>query len=231
VAKFDWKVGMRVGEKGYPGYGTIKDVYTHCEPGGHIQDDVYVTWDDKRSQGAFSAPDETLYCVREAVLAPVQEASAPQPSAPSGVDPKAAYGATKPLLALVPAAGITLAALAAEDGSKKYGAYNYRLGHKVQVMTYANAAKRHLDAFIDGEDFTSDTGVPNLGGVIMCCCIIADTMANGFADDNRPAKGKASEIQDAGKQWKQAVAGGMDPIEAAKKYLAPAMGLKYEDQD
>lgn len=141
-----------------------------------------------------------------------------------GVDPKAKYGATKPSVAWVPAIGEIIAALAAEDGAKKYGAYNYRKGHPVEVMTYAHAAKRHLEAFIDGEDFTSDTGVPNLGGVIMCCNIILDTMANGCAVDNRPPPGKASQIQDAGKEWKKAVAAGENPVEAAKRILAPAMG-------
>lgn len=150
----------------------------------------------------------------------------PDPFRPIGMDPKAALGATKPAMGLVPAAGIILAALAAEDGAKKYGGYNYREGHPVELMTYLHAAKRHLDAFIDREDFTSDTGVPNLGGVIMCCSIVADVMALGVGVDNRPPKGRASELQDAGKAWKLAVAAGENPLEAAHRLLAPAMGLK-----
>jgi hypothetical protein len=129
-------------------------------------------------------------------------------------------------VALVPSIGLVLAALAAEDGGKKYGPYNYREGHPVEVMTYANACLRHLQAFIDGEDFTSDTGVPNLGGVIMCAAIIADIMASGVAVDNRPKPGPASKLQDAGKEWKKAVASGQDPVAAAQLILGPAMGVK-----
>lgn len=142
------------------------------------------------------------------------------------VDPKAAYGATKPSVAIIPGILEVVAALAAEDGAKKYGAYNYREGHPVEVMTYANAAKRHLQAWIDGEDFTSDTGVPNLGGVIMCVGIILDIMSTGVAVDNRPPKGRTSEMQDAGKAWKKAVDAGENPVEAAKRILGPAMGVK-----
>lgn len=151
------------------------------------------------------------------------EGNKPETPRPTGVDPKAQYGATKPSVAWVPSIGDVTAALAAEDGAKKYGAYNYRKGHPVEVMTYAHAAKRHLECFIDGEDFSSDSGVPNLAGVDMCIKIIQDTMANGYAVDNRPPPGKASEAMDAGKAWKQAVAAGENPVEASKRILGPVL--------
>jgi hypothetical protein len=170
---------------------------------------------------------DTSYWMQDESLAPLGPPSERvETSTVKGVDPKAAYGATKPSVALVPSAGLILAALAAEDGALKYGAYNYREGHPVEVMTYANALIRHAQAFIDGEDFTSDTGVPNLGGVIMCACILADIMATGVAVDNRPKPGPASKLQDAGKAWKKAVKDGQDPIEAAKAHLGPAMGVR-----
>lgn len=195
------KTGDRVRFEGREGVVTNVDECAGGPP------DIYIQWTEGGTE----------------VIARIVSRPAPEVEP---ADPKARYGATKPSLALVPAAGIVLAALAAEDGTKKYGAYNYRDGHRVEVMTYANAAKRHIDAFIDGQDFTTDTGVPNLGAVIMCCCIIADVMANGFADDNRPAKGKGAQLQDAGKEWKEAIAEGMCPQEASLKFLAPAMGLK-----
>lgn len=164
----------------------------------------------------------TLNCAKEEHLELI---SPPAPEV-KHVDPKAAYGATKPSVALVPNIAIIAAALAAEDGAVKYGPYNYREGHPVEVMTYANACLRHLQAFIDGEDFTSDTGVPNLGGVIMCAAIILDIMATGVAVDNRPKAGPASKLQDAGKAWKKAVQAGENPVEAARRILGPAMGVR-----
>jgi hypothetical protein len=149
--------------------------------------------------------------------------SAPAPQPTGGVDPKAKYGATKPSVAWVPPINSITAAFAAEDGAKKYGAYNYRRGHAVEVMTYLHAAERHLKCFIDGEDFASDSGVPNLDGVTMCVGIVQDVLANGVGVDNRPPPGKASQVLDAGKLWKQAVANGENPVLAAKRILGPVL--------
>lgn len=153
----------------------------------------------------------------------IVEDNKPETPRPAGVDPKAKYGATKPSVAWVPAIGDIVASLAAEDGARKYGAYNYRKGHPVETMTYAHAALRHIMCFIDGEDFSSDSGVPNLGGAEMCLKIIQDTMANGTAVDNRPPPGKASQVLDAAKLWKQAIADGENPVEASKRILGPVL--------
>lgn len=151
-----------------------------------------------------------------------------QPAAPSitnGQDPKAKFGATKPSYGLCSGVSDALTALAMEDGARKYGAFNFR-ENTVEVMTYAHACLRHIKAWIDREDFTSDTGVPNLGAARACLDIIMDASAAGTAVDNRPVAGGSSKVQDAAKDWKKAVAAGENPIEAAKRLLAPAMGVK-----
>lgn len=148
----------------------------------------------------------------------VTEAQAPQ-------DPKAKFGATKPSYGLISGAADALTALAMEDGARKYGAFNFRES-QVEVMTYAHACLRHVKAWIDRQDFTSDTHVPNIGAARACLDIIMDAMAAGTAIDNRPRPGGAAAVQDAAQAWKKAVAAGEDPGEAAKRLLGPAMGLK-----
>lgn len=116
------------------------------------------------------------------------------PEAAPPADPKAKFGATKPNYALIPGTALAHMALAMEDGAMKYGPSNWR-ENPVEAMTYLAANLRHTFAFIDGEDFTSDTQVHNLGAVMACCAIIIDAQEQGTLVDNRPRKGQTSEVQ------------------------------------
>jgi hypothetical protein len=71
-------------------------------------------------------------------------------------NPKDRLGMLKPDLALLPPAGSIEQARAQQDGARKYGAYNWRLNN-VRAMIYISAAKRHLDCFLDGEDYSRDS--------------------------------------------------------------------------
>jgi hypothetical protein len=112
-------------------------------------------------------------------------------------NPKKAFGATKPDLALVPPVGTLHQAMAHELGAKKYGAFNWRQD-PVENMTYIAAAMRHLQAYLDGEDYTSDSEglVHNLGAVMAGCAIVLDSLELGILIDNRPLPGKASAVQE-----------------------------------
>jgi hypothetical protein len=140
----------------------------------------------------------------------------PAPVRPVAADPnpKKAFGATKPDLALVPPVGTLHQAMAHELGAEKYGAYNWRQS-PVEAMTYIGAIARHLQAYLDGESYTSDTlfeegdlegiegledeeafgMVHNLGAIMASCAILLDSMELGILIDNRPPKGRASEVQ------------------------------------
>jgi hypothetical protein len=124
-----------------------------------------------------------------------------QPAKPPA-DPKAAFGASKPNLALIPGVACAHEALALEDGAMKYGPGNWRY-NEVEAMTYLAAALRHLQAYIDGERLTSDTKVHNLGAVRACCGILLDAEAQGTLKDNRPKPGKTSEVQTELQQFKK----------------------------
>ena len=110
-------------------------------------------------------------------------------------NPKTAIGATKVPLHLVPPSATHFTALAFEDGAKKYGPYNWR-EKGVSCSVYYAAAKRHLDAFWDGEDNSRDAAVHHLGHVMACCAIMLDAMTVGKLNDDRPPKGAAADLQD-----------------------------------
>ena len=73
------------------------------------------------------------------------------------------------------------------EGYCKYGRNNYRvLG--VRASVYYDAAKRHLDAWFDGEDLSPE-GIPHLANLLACVAIIVDAQAAGKLNDDRNVKG------------------------------------------
>jgi hypothetical protein len=134
-----------------------------------------------------------------------------RPPAPANPpNPKQRYGDTKVNLALVPSAGVIFAALGFHDGAIKYGPFNWRKD-KVEIMTYIAACRRHLDAFVDGEDLSEEElwnhlnpaehwatmhlGLkPHLGHAIACLMILADAISLDHVIDNRPLPGPAPAL-------------------------------------
>lgn len=111
------------------------------------------------------------------------------------MNPKDLVGAKKAPLALVPPALVIGAAEAMQVGASKYGPYNWR-DYPVQVMTYVEAAFRHLYAFVDGEDLAPDTGVHHIKHVVAGMGILLDSLESGIAIDNRPKPGPAADMLD-----------------------------------
>lgn len=97
-------------------------------------------------------------------------------------------------LSLVPPAASEEMALALMAGLKKPGrwAYNWRAGGAVKYRTYLAAAKRHIDAILEGEDndpeMTKILGrpVPHRGAVLACMAVLADVDRYGVLIDDRP---------------------------------------------
>ena len=109
-------------------------------------------------------------------------------------NPKTAMGALKVPLHLVPPSATHFTALAFKDGAAKYGPYNWR-EKGVSASVYYAAAKRHMDAWWDGEDVSPDALVHHLGHVMACCAIVLDAMTIGKLNDDRPPAGAASRLQ------------------------------------
>lgn len=109
-------------------------------------------------------------------------------------NPKTLVGASKVPLHLVPPSAKHFLAEALGDGARKYGPYNWR-DSKISISTYKAAMERHMDAFWDGEDYASDSGVHHVAHAMACCALLLDAMSIDMLIDDRPTPGAASGLQ------------------------------------
>jgi dATP/dGTP diphosphohydrolase len=203
----EFQYGSGTGEAKLPrqGRGEIKVV---LRTGGSTRGKIYGLYvTDSRLGGRdryLAIPEDKVTVVKLEGLDTVYRAipseqllaDGPQLAAPAAppVNPKAAFGATKPSVGLVPPIALLHAAMAFEDGARKYGAFNWR-DNPVEAMTYINALYRHLGLFLDGDDYTSDTKVHNLGAIIACAGILLDSQEAGTLIDNRPKPAPSDAVQ------------------------------------
>lgn len=99
-------------------------------------------------------------------------------------NPKTQFGAVKPGLFYMPPMPLYETALAHMQGALKYGHYNWR-DDPVSISTYADAAKRHIDLYLEGQKNASDTGIHNLAHANCCLNIIMDAEHHGTLIDDR----------------------------------------------
>ena len=100
-------------------------------------------------------------------------------------DPKAAAGAKKTPLHLIPKVALYAAADALKLGAGRYGAWNWRQT-RILSTTYHGALLRHITAWGSGEDLDPDSGLPHLGLAMANLCIILDAGDQGTLVDDRP---------------------------------------------
>ena len=111
-------------------------------------------------------------------------------------NPKQAMGDKKIQLQLVPSSASIAIANGLVEGADKYGAWNWR-DQPIQVMTYVGSMKRHIAAWVEGEDIDPDgNGKTHLEGAIASLAIIIDAVSCGVAIDDRPVV-KDSGVLDA----------------------------------
>ena len=121
---------------------------------------------------------------------------------PKGDDPrnpKDIIGETKVPLWLIPPASSIYEALALGNGAKKYGPFNWR-EMMIQYSVYHSAIRRHLDAFLDGEDFAADSGLHHLAHAKAGLGIVIDALENGMLIDDRPVKGSCAALLERSQQ-------------------------------
>jgi len=134
-----------------------------------------------KSAAEALAQFESLRCATEDILKPT--------------NPKDAIGSDKLPLHLWPNTATAAGCVALLDGGLKYGRTNYRaLGVKASI--YIDACKRHLDAWFEGEDAASDSGVPHLGHALACLAILVDAQAAGQMVDDRQFPGGYQKLVD-----------------------------------
>lgn len=120
-------------------------------------------------------------------------------------NPKEEMGRAKVPLHLNPPAASAAQAAAHWHGAHRggkdktgYGEWNWRESG-VNLMTYVGAAKRHLDAIVDGEWIDPESGVPHLGHVMAGCAVALDAQHGGMLTDDTP--GRCLEAVKAGDHW------------------------------
>jgi hypothetical protein len=80
-----------------------------------------------------------------------------------------------------------------ELGARKYGPMNWRES-SVSLLTYIEAAMRHLMALSDGQDNDEESGQPHAAHAAACMGIVLDAASLGRLIDDRFAPGNAPEI-------------------------------------
>ena len=112
-----------------------------------------------------------------------------------GINPKDRFGSAKVPLHLVPPTSIIIQAICMDDGNIKYGPYNTRV-EPIQCLGYLSAAMRHIQAFLDGQEYDSVTGKPHLGYAQATVGLVLDAWFNGTLIDNRPVQGVGGHLID-----------------------------------
>lgn len=103
-------------------------------------------------------------------------------------NPKDMIGSAKLPLHLWPTTASAMGCLGLLDGALKYGRSNFRqIG--VRASIYADACKRHVNAWFEGEDVDPDSGLPHLAHALACLAILVDAQAAGKLYDDRMVAG------------------------------------------
>lgn len=103
-------------------------------------------------------------------------------------NPKDLVGSDKLPMHLFPTTAIAMGVIAMLNGALKYGRSNFR-AVGVRSSIYYDAARRHLDAWFEGEEVDQDDGVPHLAAALACIAIIIDSWAKGNLNDDRMTPG------------------------------------------
>ena len=103
-------------------------------------------------------------------------------------NPKDSIGSNKLPLHLWPTTASALGCIGMLNGAGKYGRGNFRKAG-IRPTIYLDAAKRHLDAWLEGEENDPDDGVPHLGAALACIAIIVDARVVGKMIDDRNFNG------------------------------------------
>ncbi len=121
---------------------------------------------------------------------------AKKPDTTKPTNPKDAIGSNKLPLHLWPTTATALGCIGMLNGAAKYGRLNFR-DAGIRPTIYIDAIKRHLDAFLEGEELDPDDGVPHLAAALAGLAIMVDARVVGkFVDDRNFNGGNYREFID-----------------------------------
>ena len=139
---------------------------------------------DTVTKQAMHLPPDRALQLRQALAA---TAAAPDSTA-KPTNPKDAVGSDKLPLHLWPTTATALGCLGLLDGALKYGRSNWRV-MGVRASIYYDAARRHLDAWFEGEECDPDSRLHHLAHALACIAILVDAEAVGKLHDDRMVNG------------------------------------------
>ncbi len=141
----------------------------------------YARWSTNKS--IFKEGVAKTVTLMEMVDKIVSDAGGTEVVAPD-TNPKKQFGDKSIPLNLWPALASAYGALGLYNGKLKYGLSNFN-ATPVEASIYIAGAKRHLEAWAEGEEFDPADGVPNLGGVLANIAILLEARAAGTLIDDR----------------------------------------------
>jgi hypothetical protein len=124
-----------------------------------------------------------------------KQVSGARPTQIGGNNPKDRYGLSKVSFSVLPTSSLIVMEAAMRSGEEDYGFQNYRV-EPVQARVYLDAAARHLQALIDGEDIDPKRGVHHAGFVMATIGVYLDALHHGNLIDNRVIPGRTGELID-----------------------------------
>lgn len=145
-----------------------------------FDDGALAILDRETKQAIHLGPDKASQ-LREMIAA--LDAIAPDRTS-KPTNPKDAIGSDKLPLHLWPTTATAIGALGLLDGALKYGRSNFR-AVGVRASIYYDAARRHLDAWFEGEETDPDSGLPHHAHALACIAILVDAQAAGKLNDDR----------------------------------------------
>lgn len=102
-------------------------------------------------------------------------------------NPKDAVGIRKAPVSTIPGTVVAELGIAMLEGARKYGRHNYRVAG-VRASVYRDAVWRHMNAWWEGEDIDSDSGLSHITKAIASLTVLRDAMIRNNWVDDRPPK-------------------------------------------
>jgi len=125
-----------------------------------------------------------------------EDTAAPAPAeGTKPTNPKDMVGSGKLPLHLWPSTASMAGSIALLNGMLKYGRTNWRVAG-VRSSIYYDAARRHLDAWFEGEETDPDDGVDHLAAALAGIAILIDSRAAGKLTDDRLVAGGYRAVVD-----------------------------------
>ena len=134
-------------------------------------------WADRFDKSNLEVPFEN-------VSDPYKEMKENKTFETNAVNLKTIAGADKPKTSPVPPIAILALGAAMQDGSNKYGRFNWRTS-EVTASVFFDAMMRHLLMWYSGEDHANDSKVNHLAHLMAGAAIILDAEQTGVLIDDR----------------------------------------------